>query len=447
MSLRGMSEAVRRARLAKGDQTWFPRWVAAYAGFHRSQKDARIPVSRELAVAFLKSLKEKGRAAWQRQQCVRSLQFYCRQVVDEAVIADDLDELRLKLQTLMEREARDVRAQQDAADESELTGVIDPNEPVSIQKLRRSLRVRHYARRTEQAYVGWTSRFLHWCGVPTATQEQLQVIDPGQVKEFLTELAVEGEVAASTQNQALCALVFFFREVAARELPPLDAVRASKPKRLPVVLSRRETERLLAELAGRNLLIAQLLYGSGLRLMECLRLRIKDVRFDLHQIVIRDGKGEKDRVTMLPAIAAAGLEQQVIYARRLHNEDLSDGFGSVWLPYALTRKYPKADREPGWQFLFPASRLSRDPRSRKYRRHHLGDASFTKALKEAPERAGLTQMVHAHSLRHSFATHLLESGTDIRTVQDLLGHKDVSTTMIYTHVLNRPGIAVKSPLD
>lgn len=270
---------------------------------------------------------------------------------------------------------------------------------------------------------------------------------PTKVAEFLTHLAVDGHVSASTQNQALSALLFLFRDLLQVELPALDAARASKPKRLPVVLSRGEVQRLLAELDGRDLLIAQLLYGSGLRVMECLRLRIKDVRFDQHQIVVRDGKGEKDRVTVLPDGARGALEDQIARARRLHHDDLSDGFGAVALPYALARKYPHAEKEPGWQFVFPSRKLSRDPRSGNVRRHHLHDTTFSQSLRAAAQRAELTPAVHSHCLRHSFATHLLESGTDIRTVQDLLGHKDVSTTMIYTHVLNRPGIAVRSPLD
>ncbi|MHC4879467.1 MAG: integron integrase [Planctomycetota bacterium] len=443
-----MSEAVRRGRLSDADRQWFPRWLRQFARFHSAERDAVIAVSRDLAIAYLQSIKSQGRAAWQREQCVRALQFYCRCVTDKLETADELDELRLKLTTVAERENQQARQEANESPASaELAGVIDPNEPEITQKLRRALRVQRYARRTEQAYVGWVQRFLRWCRVSDGAIESLREVAPSQVKEFLTHLAVEGKVSASTQNQALSALIFLFREIAERELPPLDAVRASRPQRLPVVLSSQEVRRLLSQLSGTNLLIAQLLYGSGMRLMECLRLRIKDVRFDLNQIVIRDGKGEKDRITVLPFAASDALQTQLVFARKMHSEDLADGFGSVWLPYALAKKYPNSEREVGWQYVFPAHKRSRDPRTGSIRRHHVGETGFNSALKKAAKNAEIDQSVHAHALRHSFATHLLESGTDIRTVQDLLGHKDVSTTMIYTHVLNRPGIAVKSPLD
>ncbi len=451
MSLQQMRQAVKAGRLNEADRTWFPKWLTQYAQFRRAQKDAQIPISRESLIEFLKSIKQRGRKAWQREQCVRAVQFYCRRVLEQSALVEELDELRLKLQTLKEREAAQSRSDSSGSHseivDQDLVGLIDPNEPELFQQARRALRVKHYSRRTEKAYVGWIGRFLKWCGLTDADAATLAVQGPGQVEGYLTFLAVDGHVSASTQNQALSSLLFLFRDLLNTEVPNVDAVRASKPKRLPVVLSRHEVQRLLGELSGRDLLIAQLLYGSGLRLMECLRLRIKDVRFDQGQIVVRDGKGEKDRITVLPEATRSLLEEQVVKARRQHNEDLADGFGSVWLPYALARKYPNADREVGWQFVFQSSRLSRDPQSGATRRHHVGDTTFGESLKEAARRAGLSQAVHSHCLRHSFATHLLEGGTDIRTVQELLGHKDVSTTMIYTHVLNRPGISVCSPLD
>ncbi len=260
-------------------------------------------------------------------------------------------------------------------------------------------------------------------------------------------MATEGEVAASTQNQALSALLFLFQKVLGKRLEFMEYVRAERPERLPVVLSVEEIHRLAVQFSGTMLLIFHLLYGAGLRHLECLRLRIKDVDFDQRLLVVRDGKGEKDRVTLLPEVARASLQSQIAQAKRLHAEDLANGFGRVQLPYALSRKYPHADRETAWQFVFPAVRLSRDPRSGIVRRHHLHDSSFAKAMKLALKRAGIEKNATPHTLRHSFATHLIQSNYDIRTVQELLGHKDVATTMIYTHVMNRPGIAVKSPAD
>ncbi|MGQ0602685.1 MAG: integron integrase, partial [Anaerolineales bacterium] len=254
--------------------------------------------------------------------------------------------------------------------------------------------------------------------------------------------------AASTQNQALNALVFLYRQVLHQDLDGrIEPVRAKRPERLPVVLTRDETHRLLDQLSGDYHLSAQLLYGSGLRLLECLRLRIKDIDFEQRAIVVRDGKGMKDRVTMLPDSLVAPLRTHLLRVKQLHAEDLTRGGGAVYLPFALERKYPNANREWAWQFVFPADRPSSDPRSGAVRRHHLHETSLQKAVREAAQRAGFAKPVTCHTLRHSFATHLLEAGYDIRTVQELLGHKDVKTTMIYTHVLNRGGLAVRSPLD
>jgi integron integrase len=265
--------------------------------------------------------------------------------------------------------------------------------------------------------------------------------------EFLTDLAVNDNVAASTQDQALSAILFVFKHVLDRELDNINALRSKKPIRLPVVLSRQEVRLLMNQLAGRDLLIAQLLYGAGLRILECLRLRIKDIDFDQGQIIVRDGKGMKDRVTVLPEIACEALRNQIRQRRDLHNRDILDGFGSVWLPNALLKKYPSAATEFIWQYLFPSERRSADPRSQLIGRHHLSDGVFATALRKAVLRSRIEKKITPHTFRHSFATHLLQDGSDIRTVQDLLGHADVSTTMIYTHVLNRPGLAVKSPAD
>ncbi|MGZ5435453.1 MAG: integron integrase [Pyrinomonadaceae bacterium] len=269
-----------------------------------------------------------------------------------------------------------------------------------------------------------------------------------EIREFISHLAASEGVSASTQTVALSALLFLYRDVLKQELPYISNIeRARKPKRLPVVFTRDETKRILANLEGTQWLIAALLYGSGLRLTECLRLRVKDIDFTYGQVVIRDGKGEKDRLTMLPAKLKQPLLRHLQKIKVLHEEDLRAGYGEVFLPYALARKYPNAPKQWGWQYVFPAATRSVDPRSEKERRHHLSDSSVQKAVKMAVRRAGIVKNASCHAFRHSFATHLLESGYDIRTIQELLGHKDVRTTMIYTHVLNRGGRGVQSPMD
>jgi integron integrase len=267
-----------------------------------------------------------------------------------------------------------------------------------------------------------------------------------EVRQFLTHLAVTENVAASTQNQALAALLFLYREVLAIELPYIDAVRAKRPKNLPVVFTPSEVREILSRLDGVSLLIGSLLYGAGLRISEAIRLRVKDIDFKMNQISVRDGKGEKDRITMLPESIKEQLKQHLERVKKMHKDDLASGFGEVYLPYALERKYPNAAKEWHWQYIFPAAKFSIDPRSGKKRRHHLSDESIQRPVKRAINNAGLEKGGSCHSLRHSFATHLLENHYDIRTVQELLGHKDVRTTMIYTHVLNK-GSNVKSPLD
>ena len=269
-----------------------------------------------------------------------------------------------------------------------------------------------------------------------------------EVERFLTALAVEGQVAASTQNQALSALLFLYRQVLEVELPWLDnVIRAKRPRRLPTVLAKDEMRALLTQLDGRAWLLASLLYGTGMRLMECLRLRVKDLDFKRNEIMVRDGKGGKDRHTVLPQSLLEPLQREVERARLLHQLDLREGYGAAFLPHALARKYPSAAREWGWQYVFPSDQRSRDPRDGIERRHHFDDGVLSRALKRAAGKAGVHKPVTAHALRHSFATHLLEAGYDIRTIQELLGHKDVATTQIYTHVLNRGGSGVLSPLD
>ncbi len=269
-----------------------------------------------------------------------------------------------------------------------------------------------------------------------------------EVEAFLSRLAIEGKVAASTQSQALSAVLFLYRDVLRIELAWMEnVVRAKRPQRVPVVLSQDEVRRLLAALDGRAWVLASLLYGTGMRLMEGLRLRVKDVDFSRNEITVRDGKGGKDRHTVLPRSLLEPLQREIDRARLLHEEDIAAGFGEVWLPHALARKYTHAARDFGWQYVFPAMKRSCDPRGGKIRRQHVDDAVLARALKSARARVGLAKPVTAHTLRHSFATHLIESGYDIRTVQELLGHKDVATTQIYTHVLNRGGHGAISPLD
>lgn len=315
--------------------------------------------------------------------------------------------------------------------------------PRLFDEVRRRMRLHHYSLRTERAYLGWIRRFILANG-----RRHPRHLGGREVEHFLSALAVQGKVAASTQNQALSALLFLYRDVLEVRLPWMeDVVRAKRPARLPVVLSQAQVASLLACMDGRTGLVARLLYGTGLRLMEGLRLRVKDLDFARNEITVRDGKGGRDRRTLLPASLVAPLQEEVERARILHRGDLDAGFGEAWLPHALARKYTEAGREFAWQYVFPAMRRSVDPRDGCVRRHHIDDASLSRAIRRARLRAGIDKPVSAHTLRHSFATHLLEAGYDIRTIQELLGHKDVATTQIYTHVLNRGGRGVLSPLD
>lgn len=315
--------------------------------------------------------------------------------------------------------------------------------PRLLDQVRGRLRRLGRAKRTEEAYVAWIRRFILANG-----KRHPSAMGAREVEAFLTGLAARHDVAPSTQNQALAALLFLYREVLGCELPWMDDIqRAKRPRRLPTVLSEDEVAELLARMEGRYWLMAALLYGTGMRLMECVRLRVKDVDFARNEIVVREGKGGKDRRTILPQSLRAALLAQVEEARRTHARDLGAGYGEVWLPHALARKYPGAAREIGWQYLFPAPRRSVDPRGGAVRRHHVDEKGLQRAVKVACRQAGLEKPASCHTLRHSFATHLLEAGHDIRTVQELLGHKDVATTQLYTHVLGRGASAVRSPLD
>ena len=324
-----------------------------------------------------------------------------------------------------------------------LSGPGEASKPKLLDQIRQLMRLRHYSLRTEEAYVGWIRRYILFHG-----KRHPRDLAESDIASFLSSLAVKGQVAASTQNQALNALLFLYKEVLRRELGFIgQTVRVKRPAKLPVVLSRAEVRAVLDELPGQYRLMGQLLYGSGLRLLECLRLRVKDVDLQYLHITVREPKGGKERKTMLPVSLAPMLREHLENVRQRHQADLAAGFGVVYLPGALERKLPGASREWAWQYVFPAERRSIDPGTGIERRHHVNEKNLQNAVKNAVRKARISKSASCHTFRHSFATHLLENGQDIRTVQELLGHKDVSTTMVYTHVLNRPGIGVKSPLD
>ena len=313
-----------------------------------------------------------------------------------------------------------------------------------FQVVRERAQARHYSIRTERAYIDWVRRFIRF-----HKGRHPRKMGGPEIEQFLSWLAVEGKVSSSTQNQAFNALLFLYREVLEIDLPPLAGVSRAKPtQRLPVVLNQEEIRAVLSHLDGQFRLMANLLYGSGLRLMECLRLRVKDIDFAYHQVVVRDGKGRKDRVTVLPERLVDPLHAQLERAEELHRQDLAAGFGAVYMPGALARKYPSAQYEWYWQYAFPADKLSKDPRApAEQRRHHVSAQALQRRVKRAGQRAAINKHVTCHSFRHAFATHLLENGADIRTVQELLGHSDVKTTQIYTHVMKKGPFGTRSPLD
>ncbi len=426
------------SNISSGNKKWFPIILKQWAKITNQSLAANFDFSKENVIQYLRKLRDEGQPAWKRLQFVDAVALYRDLVLRSP--QPDLSEIRAKL--LQIKMAEKLNATVNVALETGSVGIIDSNEKDIIQEVRKRMRVAHYARRTELAYVSWIERFLAWIG-----SDDPRTASEVQIRNFLSELAIKGNVAASTQNQAFSALLFLFRDVLQIEMQFLEAERAKRPQRVPEVLTIEEVDSVLQEMGGVNLLIGQLLYGAGLRHYEALRLRVKDVDFASQQLTIRDAKGAKDRMTVLPQSAVALLERQLTFVKWRHDEDLANGYGSVWLPYALKKKFPNADKEFIWQYVFPASRQSKDPVEGFTHRHHLHESIFSQALAEAVQKAGIHRKITPHTLRHSFATHMLQSGADIRTVQELLGHADVATTMIYTHVLNRPGLAVVSPLD
>lgn len=314
-----------------------------------------------------------------------------------------------------------------------------------LDRVREVLRIKHYSIRTEEAYTGWIVRYILF-----HNKRHPKDMGATEIEAFLSHLAVEGNVSASTQNQAFNAILFLYRHVLdiSLEDAKIDAVRAHKKPNLPVVLTKEEVKRVITLMTGRCRLMAKILYGSGLRLMECLRLRVHDLDFEMNELTVRDGKGEKDRITLFPELIQPALREHLERVKLLHDLDLAAGHGSVYLPYALERKYPNAAKEWSWQYVFPADTLSTDPRSQIVRRHHIHETTLQKAVKQAARQSGIVQKIGCHAFRHSFATHLLMDGVDIRSIQQLLGHEDISSTMIYTHVLREMGVRrIKSPLS
>lgn len=312
-----------------------------------------------------------------------------------------------------------------------------------LDLVRQRIRLKGYSIRTEKTYIQWIRRFIIF-----HNKRHPRLMGKIEIESFLSHLVINRNVSPSTQNQAFNALIFLYKQVLEQDLPDeISAIRSKRPVRIPTVMTRDETRMVISALRGTHKLMAEVMYGCGLRVIECVRLRVKDVDFGMNQIVVRDGKGKKDRITILPQKIKEAMQKHLIQVQRLHQKDLREGYGKVFLPYALAVKYPNAATSWGWQYVFPAKSFSTDPRSGAMRRHHAHQSSIRKAIKRAAEFSGIVKPVTCHTFRHSFATDLLTAGYDIRTVQDLLGHKDVSTTMVYTHVLNRGGRGVVSPLD
>ncbi len=421
----------------------YQEWIEQFVAFRKSKKLQER--SWQDVNAFLsKILVSEGQA--QAQQASDSLQILYSDCLQVEWAKSWQEHVKVRSHSNDENLvglSRSHSYKRNAAISHDATADVRRRFAVLLKKLRSEIRLRHYSIRTEQAYESWICRFLIY-----HTPRPASKLGAAAVKDYLTYLAEKREVAASTQRQALNALVFMFEQVMGRELGEIgNFIRPKKRQKLPVVLSSDEVFAVLAEMNGITKVMASLLYGCGLRLMECIRLRVKDLDFAQQQIVVRFGKGQRDRVTVFPNAYQKVLREHLKSIKKTHQEDLAKGHGSVYIPQALARKYSNAAQEWGWQYVFPSRHLSVDPRSSVVRRHHFNETTLQKAVKAAVRKSGTAKQATCHALRHSFATHLLEAGYDIRTVQELLGHADVSTTMIYTHVLNKPGVAVISPLD
>ena len=428
-------------RLGENDSAWFPRWLRRYALSFPKGLVNDLPVNKNSVIRFSKTLLASGAPAWQRWQAVRAIEYYRDFVLKRA--EPDLSEIIATLARLGKRERNiDLNEPPTAAELAQLRGNINHGEPPLIQTMRGEMRVLHYSMATERAYVRWVKRFCDHVG-----STQLEQFDELDIGSFLTTLAVDGQVAASTQTQAQSGLLFLYQCILGKQLGFIDAVRVKKPETMPVWFSQPEIERLLEHLVGMHRLMFLLMYGAGLRHKECRRLRIKDVCFDDRRIIVRDGKGEKDRVTFLPDQAVAELKRQIEIATRLHRIDVEAGFEKVYLPYALSRKYPNACKELAWKWVFPSRQRSRDKRSGQVWRHHIAEEQFAGAFKLALKHAGIQKNGVPHSLRHSFATHLVQDGVDLPTVQKLMGHKDIETTMKYVHIEFKPDEKLRSPAD
>jgi integron integrase len=439
-----------RERVPASARRWYVQRAEDFVAMVRPKRLSEVSTA-EITAFFPRYAREKRLTDWQFRQTVDALQLLLIDLAQSsAARAVDWDHLRESGRELQAwHPTRAAAMTPDAAVASNpVYGRSTATQPL-LRQLATTLRAERYALRTEQTYVDWCYRFLQFCGARDSEEPvDTDTLGAAQVERFLAHLATDRNVAASTQNQALNALVYLFRRVLGRPLNEMQFRRAQRPPRVPVVLTRDEVRALLGALSDTPQLLARLLYGTGMRLMEGVRLRVGDVDFGNGRIIVRDGKGGKDRVVPLPTSLVEPLRGQLAQVRQLHQDDLAAGAGAVYLPHALGRKSPNAPREWIWQYVFPSARLATDPKAGVTRRHHLHEASFQKRLKAAGQAAGIAKRVNSHALRHSFATHLLEDGYDIRTVQELLGHKDVSTTMIYTHVMNRPGVLpVRSPVD
>lgn len=429
---------------------WYVKHVERYI---KAYEGVRLKEHNEIQITtYLKNIvKEANIRNWQYKQVVEAIRILFVDIVKSNWAIqfewDDWLDLAESLPADHATLAREQTVSTESLENIEVKTNFDSSKhrfPDALEQLVAELRIRHYSIRTEQTYLFWVIRFLRLQNV-----DELSKLSATNITQYLEYLVLKKNVAAATQSVALNALIFFYKYVLDYPVEDLgDFIRSKKPRRLPVVLTRNETSQILNAISHPTYaLMAKLLYGCGLRLMECVRLRVQDIDFGYKQIMIREAKGNKDRVVPLPEKLENSLKQQAEEVEIIHKQDLDDGFGEVFLPGALSRKYLNAAKELKWQYLFPAAGTSKDPRSHKIRRHHIHERSIQRAIKRAAARLNIPKRVSSHTFRHSFATHLLEAGYDIRTVQELLGHADVSTTMIYTHVLNKPGVSVNSPLD